>query len=133
MIIVDLETSGADFKESSILSIGAVDFNNPDNTFYGECKIRENAKIDPKAMEVNGFTLEQINNNPKSCEQLLKEFLNWALNIDDMTLAGHNVQFDFNFLVEGFKFYNVEWIFGWKMVDVQSIFYFNLLKNKDRK
>ena len=130
MIVVDLETSGADYRDCSILSIGALDFSNQSNTFYGECRLREDAFIDPKSLEVTGFTIEHIKNNPKSCEQLLKEFIEWCKNINDFTIAGHNIQFDFNFLREHFKIYGLEWIFRKRMVDIHSIFYFYMLKNK---
>ena len=49
-------------------------------------------------------------------------------NIKDRTIAGHNVQFDFNFLSEHFIFYNLGWPFGYRMVDLHSVFYFHLLK-----
>ena len=62
MIVVDLETSGALPNKNSILSIGAIELNNPDNTFYGECKLRDSAIVDTKALEINGFTIEQITN-----------------------------------------------------------------------
>lgn len=128
MIVVDLETSGSDYREHSILSIGAVDFNNKNNTFYGECRIREGTLIDDEALKVNGFKKEYILNNEKSCEQLLKEFIGWCKNIKDITIAGHNVHFDWSFLRENFKIYNLEWIFGFRIVDLHSIFYFCFMK-----
>ena len=47
MIVVDVETTGVDARKNSIVSIGAVDFENQKNQFYGECKIWEGAEIDP--------------------------------------------------------------------------------------
>ena len=111
MIVVDVETTGVDPKENSLLSIGAVDFENPDNYFYGECKLRERAVINPKALDVNGFTIEKINSSEKTCKELLEAFLLWANKIQDKTLAGHNVQFDYNFIFEHFKFYNLTVLF----------------------
>ena len=61
--------------------------------------------------------------------ELLKEFFEWTSKIEDKTLAGHNVQFDFNFLLEHFKFYNLKWPFHYKTVDLHSIYYFYLFKN----
>ena len=60
MIVADLETTGLDSRKHSILSIGAMDFENQENTFYGECRIRENSEIDEEALRVNGFTREKI-------------------------------------------------------------------------
>ena len=94
MIVFDMEMSGLDSSENGILSLGAVDFDNQDNIFYGECKLREGALVNKQALEINGFTLEQIKNNPKSEKELLKEFLKWVPNIEDKTLSGHNVHFD---------------------------------------
>ena len=34
MIVVDMESSGVEPHKYSLLSVGAVDFTNPDNTFY---------------------------------------------------------------------------------------------------
>lgn len=129
MIVIDVETSGLNAVKHSILSIGAVDFNDPENCFYGECRLREGTLVAESALKINGFRLVQIENNVKSCEDLLKEFLEWTKSINDKTLAGHNVQFDISFLSESFRFYNLDWIFGHRHVDLHSVFYFHMLKN----
>ena len=129
MIVVDVETSGLDPKEHSILSIGALDFDNPKNTFYGECRLKEGARIDQSALNVNGFTVEKINNSLMSCRQLIEKFLEWSLKFNNRTLAGHNFHFDYNFLLEHFKFYNLIWPFRHRFVDLHSVFYFNMLKH----
>ena len=59
MIVVDLETTGVDPRKHSILSIGAVDFNNQENYFYGECRIREGALIDNYALAVMVLLLKK--------------------------------------------------------------------------
>ena len=65
MIVTDIETTGTNPDKHSILSIGAVDMNSPDNRFYAECKIWEGAHIDQTALEINDITLiltgEQFN------------------------------------------------------------------------
>ena len=129
MIIVDIETSGLDAVEHAILSIGAVDFDNPELKFYGECKLREGAQVDPKALEVNGFLQDKILNCEKSCEDLLNEFLEWTMSIEDKTLAGHNVHFDVAFLKQNFKIYGIKWFFGHRYVDSFGLFYAYLKAN----
>ncbi len=129
MIVLDLETSGLDPLTHSILSIGAVEYDNPKNIFYGECTLREGAVVDLVALEINGFTLDHIKSTKKSCEQLLKEFLIWTETIKHKTIAGHNVWFDASFLREGFKFYHIKWAFRHRYVDLHSIFYFHCLKH----
>lgn len=39
MIILDVETTGTDPSIHSLVSIGAVDFNNPDTRFMEECLV----------------------------------------------------------------------------------------------
>lgn len=124
MIVVDIESTGLDSTESSIVSIGAVDLNNPTNQFYGECRIFDGAYIDPVALKINGFTLEQINDAKKmSLEQLMKEFISWSTNpnIKSRILAGHNVgQFDFQFLLQSAKRYSLKWPFGHRVRDLHT-------------
>ena len=45
MIVVDVETSGMDAYKHSLLSIGAVDFENPVERFYEECRIWDGAGL----------------------------------------------------------------------------------------
>ena len=60
MIIVDVEATGVDAKLCSLLSVGAVDFDNPTNQFYAECYAFPGAHIEKEALEVNGFRVEEI-------------------------------------------------------------------------
>lgn len=123
MIVVDLETSGLDEKKHSILSIGAVEFDNPDNIFYGECRLRDGAEVDPAALATNGFTLNYIAGREKSCQELVTDFRKWALNIKNRTLAGMVPSFDEGFLRSHFESYSIEWIFGRRSIDLHSAFY----------
>ena len=79
MIVVDIETSGVDYTKNSILSIGAVDFSNPKNQFYEECRLRKGTAYDPESLEVNGFTAKEITNGKKeSLRELVVNFLDWT-------------------------------------------------------
>jgi DNA polymerase III epsilon subunit-like protein len=60
MIVVDVEASGTNYEKHSIVSLGAVDFDNPENRFYGECHIWDGAHIMEEALEVCGFTETEI-------------------------------------------------------------------------
>ena len=68
MLILDIEASGTNYEKHSIVSIGALDFNQPDNRFYEECHIWDGAHIMDGALEVNGFTEEQITDSSKLSE-----------------------------------------------------------------
>ncbi|MFA4953221.1 MAG: 3'-5' exonuclease [Candidatus Pacearchaeota archaeon] len=121
MIIVDVETSGLNPLKHSILSIGAVDFFNPSNQFYGECKIPEGAEIDEKALEINGFSQEEIINPEKmELNELISDFFVWAEKIKPKILSGHNIHFDVSFLKSAFYKSGLPWVFGHRTVDLHS-------------
>src|SRR5580700_7173761 len=124
MIVFDMEMSGLDVAKNSILSIGAVDFANPNNRFYEECKIRRYAKADPDAMAVNGFTLKSIRDKKKiSEEQMVNDFCKWMENVKDRTIGGHNVQFDMRFLKHAFYIYDIDFKIGSRCIDTYALVY----------
>lgn len=123
MIVLDVETTGLDHQKHSIVSIGALEFEHPENQFYGECKPWEGAEITDEALKINGFTRTQLANQPKSHDQLIQEFLKWTQPIKNKTLAGENVWFDALFFKEAIKRVNVPWTFGHRYVDSQAIAY----------
>ncbi len=100
MVILDIETSSADPHKGSILSIGAVELENPENTFYGECRLEDGAEVQDRALEVNGFTQEQISDPKKpTVRELLTEFIAWYGTVEERTVGGHNVgYFDLRFM-----------------------------------
>ncbi len=133
MIIVDVETTGHDAKKHSIVSIGAIDLNNPKNTFYVENRIWDGAEIlkgDPllpglkPALEINGFIESEII-DPKKL--LLKEamelFFKWIENCNTKVLAGHNPYFDLDFLRTSTLMHNIKWTLGYSAVDLYSAVY----------
>lgn len=92
MIVIDVEASGIDPKRNSLLSIGAVDFNNPENQFYQECYAFEGAEIDQSAIAYCGFTMAEATDKTKLSEgEIVENFFNWAKDQKEMTLAGENL------------------------------------------
>lgn len=133
MIVVDVETTGIYHKKNSIISIGAVDFFNPENFFYKECRIWDNAEIMPESLKINGFTIEQIKDpNKMSLAGAVRDFLSWANKCDDTTLAGHNPVFDILFLKDSAQRYKLEWNLGregiGRSIDLHTLCYSNHLK-----
>lgn len=121
MIFVDVETTGINNVKNSIVSIGAIDFFNPVNQFYEECQMEQGKEIDSEALEINGFSEKEIRNPlKKRTEEILKDFVEWVCKIKNITLAGHNVDFDRNFLKEAAKKYGIKWVFGSRIVDLHS-------------
>lgn len=131
MIILDLEMTGLNPAKHAICSIGAVDFNNPERQFYIECCIPYNAEIDAKAMEVNGFTEEQVRDpKKKSVSECVRDFLEWCSEAREVTIAGQNVFFDWLFLKKVFDDNKLDWPFGHRVVDSHTAAYMHMTLNK---
>jgi DNA polymerase III epsilon subunit-like protein len=129
MIVLDIETTGLDPKRHSIIEVGAIDFYNPTNYFNGKCQIWIGAEVDLSALEVNGFTLKKIQDQKiNTQEELLSNFKIWTDSIEDKTIAGQNVDFDINFLIESSKRYGQNFNLGKRKVDQHSIAYAHYLK-----
>ena len=78
MLVVDVEASGTEPKKHSIVSVGALDLKNPSNRFYEECRVWDGAHIMDEALEVNGFTKDEITDPKKQSEgDLTHAFLDW--------------------------------------------------------
>ncbi len=128
MIVVDLEMTGVDARKHSIVSIGAVDFKNPERQFYAECRIDDGAEIDPKGLEVNGFTEEQVKDKTKkSSLEIVKDFLLWCQECEEKTIAGQNVFFDRDFLKAVMDKNNIMWPFKHRVVELHSVCYAHML------
>lgn len=138
MIVVDVETTGLDPQKHSIVSIGAVDFYAPSYQFYTECIIYPGAEISERALEINGFTEEQLYDPTKpNLEQAINEFIEWTEKAVDKTFAGENPAFDRDFLTASFLRYKPgpegrsEWYkqFTHRTVDLHSLCYSHLLRS----
>jgi len=129
MIIIDVEFSGLDAIKDSIVSIGAVELDNPQNQFYGECRIWPGAHINEDALVVNGFTKEQIKDPKKwSDEELIKTFISWTSTCREHTFAGQNPSLDMEFIRNGAKRYHMDWGFAHRTVDLHSLCYMHMTK-----
>ncbi len=133
MIVLDIETTGLDPIKHSIIEVGAIEFDNPLNIFNERCQIWPGAEIDPGALEVNGFKLDEITNpDILTQKELLVRFNEWISSIEDRTFAGQNVDFDINFLNESCKRSHISSVCGKRKVDQHSIVYAHLLRRNLR-
>ncbi len=129
MIIVDVEASGTDLNKHSLLSIGALDFDNPENRFYGECKIWNGAHIMEEALEVNGFTREEITDTKKQGDgELVKAFIDWSSTCKEKTLAGQNPSFDRDFMQMAAQRNHIDWPFAHRTIDLHSVCFTHMVK-----
>lgn len=125
MIVVDVETTGLDPGKNSLVSIGAIDFSNPKNQFYVECRIDEDTEVSKQALEINGFSEEQLRDKTKkSLKDATLDFVAWLETCgDDRTLAGENPAFDRDFLKASLEKYGINWSPGHRTEDLHSLCY----------
>lgn len=130
MLVVDVETSGLSPHKNSVLSIGALDLNNPDKRFYGECRIWDGAEINEEALAVNGFTKAEVNDTDKKSEaELITEFLEWSQHLADRTLTGQNPSFDRDFLREAALRAGLSWDLAHRTIDTHTLAYMHVIKS----
>ena len=129
MIVAAAEASGTNYEKHSIVSIGALDFSNPTNRYYIECRIWDGAHIMPDAMKVNGFTEEEITTSDKPREgEVIRDFLAWAEPIFDRTLAGQNVSFDRDYLKTAAARAGLDWHLAYRTIDTHTLAWMHMVK-----
>jgi DNA polymerase III epsilon subunit-like protein len=128
MIVVDIEASGTEWAKHSIVSIGALDFEHPENRFYEECRVWEGAHIMEDALKVNGFTEAEITDPTKKSEgEVARMFLEWSESMGDRTLAGQNVSFDRDFLRAACDRADLPWNIAHRTIDTHSLCYMHMV------
>jgi DNA polymerase III epsilon subunit-like protein len=99
MIILDIESSGLDSGKCGIWQIGALDFENPKNTFLEESRIDDNDEISKEALMVIGKTEKELRDKTKQSQnQMIEHFLDWCKTCKERIIAGHNVGWDISFI-----------------------------------
>lgn len=105
----DTETTGLNPKKHSIYDTGII-YRRSNLVIPVEYKIRpiEEKEIDPKAIEMSGKSIEELNSYPSSFSQYLKiltlldSLVNKFDKKDNLNMIGYNVNFDFAFLRQFF-------------------------------
>jgi DNA polymerase-3 subunit alpha (Gram-positive type) len=132
MISIDVETGGLDPKHSALLSIGAVDMLDPTRTYYMEMQARYGAEVDERALKVNGFTQEEVDDPTKFTEEkAMHNFIGWVNECaGQKILLGHNASFDMSFIRESCKRYDIKCPFQHRVIDLHSVYYYEELRQK---
>lgn len=129
MLIIDTESSGLRPERHSILSIGALDFRNPDNRFYGECRVWDGAEIMEEALEINGFTMAEATDPNKQTEaELVAAFLDWSQDLPERTLTAQNVAFDRNMLMAAAERAHLNYNLAYRSIDVHTLCWMHIVK-----
>ncbi|HYE23104.1 MAG TPA: exonuclease domain-containing protein [Candidatus Paceibacterota bacterium] len=128
MIALDVETTGLDPKTCSIVSLGAVDTDHPENQFYDECGVWEGAHLSDEALAIHGFTREELTNGSRKSEaELIRAFVAWACDRpENRTFVAQNVSFDHEFVLQACKRAGVEFPFAKRTLDIHSLVWMHM-------
>src|ERR1700749_2842147 len=120
MLVTDCEMTGLEPPLHSILSVGAVDLENPTRQLYEECRAWDGAKIEDEALKVCGFSREQGTDPQKQTEgELVHKVIAFAEGMADITLAGQNVFMDLFFLqAAARRAGHTAWPFAHRIIDI---------------
>ena len=129
MLILDVEASGTNYEKHSIVSLGALDFDDPKNRFYAECRIWDGARIMDESLVVNGFTEAEVRNKSKMTEaELVRNFLAWSNSFSDRTLTGQNVSFDRDMLKAATERAGLNWDLAYRTLDTHTMCWMHMVK-----
>ncbi|HUD02545.1 MAG TPA: 3'-5' exonuclease [Candidatus Paceibacterota bacterium] len=130
MLVVDVEASGIDYEKCSIISVGAIDLDNPQKQLYEECRIWDGAHIEEGASAVHGLSDAELTDPKKQTEaDLTHKFKAFAETVNDRTLAGQNVSFDRDFLKAAAKRAgHTDWPFAHRTIDTHTLCYMHMVK-----
>lgn len=130
MLVIDIEGSGLSPERNSIVSLGALDLNEPTNRFYAECRVWDGADISDEALEVNGFTKEAVTDpNKMTEEELIRNFIGWSKDLKNRTLAGQNVSYDRDFTKAAAERAGWDWNFAHRTIDTHTLCWMHMIKN----
>lgn len=129
MLVLDVESSGLSARKNSIVSLGALDLENPSNQFYAECRVWEGSEINDAALAINGFTAEEITDPNKMSEgELIRNFIGWSAELKNKTFLGQNVSFDRDFSREAAHRAHLDWGFAHRTIDTHSLCWMHIVK-----
>lgn len=128
MIVLDVESTNLDPRTGSIVSLGALDLDEPTNQFYDECRIWDEADVKDEALAVNGFDREEITDPAKKTEaELIAGFIAWASDRPkNRILAAQNVSFDLEYVQEACKRAGLDCPFGKRTIDTHTLVWLHM-------
>lgn len=97
-VVIDLETTGLEWYECEIIEIGAIKYDNCEESDRFHSYIKPVASVPSRITQITGITNEMLTDAPdlKSVLPELQEFLS------DYVLVAHNAPFDMKFLQNSF-------------------------------
>ena len=133
MIAVDVESTGLDAEKASIVSVGAVDLDDPANQFYEECRIWDGAHITEEALAITGFTQEEIGeeSGKQSEAELVRNFIAWAMDRPKShTFVGQNPRFDSDFVAGACNRAGIAFPFAHRSIDTHTLCWNHMMQQR---
>lgn len=131
LLFIDTETGGLDPDKHSLLSIAMVVWENREIIDYQEILINDGIlSATQEALSINKIDLEKHKQSAVSSSQAMDEIRSFIgkhfPGQGKITLAGHNVHFDANFLKVFFSSNNKDFskYFSHRIIDTSSILYY---------
>lgn len=130
MILVDVEASGVIYSKHSIISLGAVEYENPTNRFYAECRIWDGAHIQAEASAIHGVSDYELTDPTKQSEaELVQAFMEWSQHMADRTLTGQNVSFDRDMIKAACERAHLPWDLAHRTIDTHTLCFMHMVKS----
>lgn len=126
MIILDVETGGLDPAKNPLLSIGAVEYENPANEIYIKVAPFPGLEVTKEALEINGIDLETWGGIPLA--HAMQQFAEWANSVPNKMLVGQNVSFDRDFIRANCERVGLKSPFGYRTIDIHTLGYVALMR-----
>jgi DNA polymerase III epsilon subunit-like protein len=124
-VSVDVETSGPNPSEHSLLALGACLVADPSQTFYVELQ-PTTQRADPRAMPVHGLSLKRLASEGLPAAQAMTQFEAWLqAQLPSGTapiFVGFNAPFDWMFVNDYFHRFLGRNPFGHSALDLKSFF-----------
>lgn len=104
-VSIDLETTGLDPKYHAVVEAGACPVFGDDSSCFVECWMPHYTVYNPKALEVNGHTQEELRSRNAMDSKCLSQaemvltLLDYCERQDRTVLVGKNPSFDYKFLL----------------------------------
>lgn len=119
MIVIDVETGGLDPHKNPLLSIGAVEFENQDNTFYVAIAPYGDLEITEQALAINGINVNEWRSKDP-LEVAMKAFNDWVSPIPNKMIIGENPSFDRDFININLARCGIKSPFGYRTLDIHT-------------
>jgi DNA polymerase-3 subunit epsilon len=137
LLFIDTETGGLDPGKHSLLSLALVVWENMEIIDSQEILINDGIlSVTEEALSVNGIDIEKHKHSAVFSSQAMDEILFFISNHfpqeRKITIAGHNVHFDSDFLKRFFSANNKDYskFFSHRIVDTSSILYYLYLAGR---